>query len=68
MTKEAQQVYNVLSMYERESHCKNIQGYLSAFPQNLQNSIIDLFEELVYEEKICLYTIFNGYEWTCSMK
>lgn len=68
MTKEAQQVYDVLLRYKRGSNSKDIQGYISVFPQNLQNSIIDLFEELVYEEKICHYSIFTGYEWTCCMK
>lgn len=68
MSKEAQQVYDVLLMYERGSNSKDIQGYLSAFPQNLRSSIIDLFEELVSEDKICLYSISTGYEWTCCMK
>lgn len=68
MTKEAKVIYDILLKCEKESNNKNIQGFLSVFPEDMRCSIIDLFEELTYEDRICGYTIFTGREWTCNMK
>lgn len=67
MTKDAKRIYELLINLAEKNDDAYIGGYISFFPKDLHNSILDIFEELVSDEIISEYNFSTFYEWECHL-